>query len=108
MSADGPCRTVDNIPTEIERSANSNVLVRDGQTVVLGGIYRDTLSSTEGGVPFLSSIPGLNWLFRNEGKLNRREDLLVFLTPRIIKGAGSPGLPSGQELWDNRADDTPG
>lgn len=101
-------RTVDNIPTEIERSANSNVLVRDGQTVVLGGIYRDTLNATESGVPFLNGIPGLSWLFRSESKSNRREDLLVFLTPRIIKGAKGQELPSAQELWQERGGNSPG
>jgi len=101
-------RTVDNIPTEIERSANSNVLVRDGQTVVLGGIYRDTLNSSERGVPFLNSIPGLSWLFRNESKSNRREDLLVFLTPRIIRGAKGQALPSGEQLWEERSAIPPG
>jgi type IV pilus secretin PilQ/predicted competence protein len=96
-------RTVDNIPTEITREAESHVLVRDGQTVVLGGIYRDTMADNTSGVPFFDAIPGLRWLFRSQSKSKRREDLLVFLTPRVITSvpAGST-LPSAAELWQNR------
>lgn len=94
-------RTVDQIPTEITREANSHILVKSGQTIVLGGIYRDTISETKTGIPFLKDLPGLGWLFRNMGKSDRREDLLVFLTPRIL---GTPGsnLPTAEELWKNR------
>jgi type IV pilus secretin PilQ/predicted competence protein len=102
-------RTVDNIPTEISREATSHILVRDGQTVVLGGIYRDTMTDNNNGVPFLSQIPGLSWLFHSESKANRREDLLVFLTPRVI-GMGAPKdkLPSASELWQHRDEKNPG
>jgi type IV pilus secretin PilQ/predicted competence protein len=101
-------RTVDNIPTEITREATSHLLVRDGQTVVLGGIYRDTLTDNTSGLPFLSTIPGLKWLFRSESKSKRREDLLVFLTPRVITSARSGDkLPSAAELWQNRGDNIP-
>jgi len=94
-------RTVDGIPTEISREANSHILIKDGQTVVLGGIYRDTASENTFGIPFLKDLPALGWLFRRVDKKDSREDLLVFLTPRTIGGV-SPGLPSGDELWKNR------
>jgi type IV pilus assembly protein PilQ len=96
-------RTVDNIPTEITRQATSHVLVRDGQTVVLGGIYRDTNTDNVSGVPWFDTIPVVGWLFKSESKSKRREDLLVFLTPRVLKTAGSDAaLPSAAQLWDNR------
>ncbi len=94
-------RTVDQIPTEISREANSHILVKNGQTVVLGGIYRDNYSENESGLPYLMDIPGIGWLFRSRGKANRREDLLVFLTPRIL-GAPDAAAPSGADLWRNR------
>jgi type IV pilus secretin PilQ/predicted competence protein len=94
-------REVDNIPTEISREANSHILVKDGQTVVLGGIYRDTFADTRTGMPFFKDIPGLGWLFRNLSKSDAREDLLVFLTPRVI-GGSHPVLPSAAELWTHR------
>lgn len=102
-------QTVDNIPTEITREATSHVLVRDGQTVVLGGIYRDSLDESSSGVPFFNHIPGLSWLFKKQSNNTRREDLLVFLTPRILGGAGAAQhLPSGASLWENRGASTPG
>jgi type IV pilus secretin PilQ/predicted competence protein len=96
-------RTVDQIPTEISREANSHVLIKDGQTVVLGGIYRDQMNDQGRSMPFLGDLPGLGWLFRNTNKSNRREDLLVFLTPRVM-GSVHPGLPTAEELWLHRSD----
>ena len=95
-------RTVDNIPTEITREATSHLLIKDGQTVVLGGIYRDTWTDNVQGLPFFSSIPGLRWLFQSESKTKRREDLLVFLTPRVLVGSNSEALPSAADLWQHR------
>jgi type IV pilus assembly protein PilQ len=97
-------RTVDNIPTEITRQATSHVLVRDGQTVVLGGIYRDTTVDNETGVPWFNELPGLSWFFKKESKAKRREDLLVFLTPRVLKNAAVADLPTAAQLWQDRGD----
>lgn len=94
-------RTVDGIPTETSREANSHVLVRDGQTVVLGGIYAEVRGGEEQGMPFLRDLPGLGWLFKREDKSRRREDLLVFLTPHILAGLDAP-LPSAPEVWQDR------
>ena len=94
-------RPVDGIPTEISREANSHILVKDGQTVVLGGIYRDNRSDQRSGIPFLTNMPVLGWLFRDNKVTDDREDLLVFLTPRVLGGV-STGLPSAEELWTHR------
>jgi len=101
-------RTVDNIPTEITRQATSHVLVRDGQTVVLGGIYRDTTTDNVNGVPWFNTIPVLGWLFKQESKAKRREDLLVFLTPRVLKTATTENLPNASQLWEQRGPVVPG
>lgn len=96
-------RTVDNIPTEITREATSRVLVRDGQTVVIGGIYRDNSTENERGIPFLRDIPTVGWLFRGRSRSSAREDLLVFITPHIVTGAeNAANLPTAGELWRNR------
>ncbi len=87
-------RTVEGIPTEIAREANSNVLVRDGQTVVLGGISRASGDDRRTGVPFLGRVPGLRWLFARTLTSTRREELLVFLTPRVL-GPVAGTAPSG-------------
>jgi type IV pilus assembly protein PilQ len=82
-------RTVEGIPTEIAREANSNILVRDGHTVVVGGISRASGDDRRTGVPFLGRVPGLGWLFRRTLRSKRREELLVFLTPHVLGPAGA-------------------
>lgn len=83
-------RVVDGIPTETSREATSQLVVADGRTVVLGGIYASRRDDRSHGVPFLRSLPVLGWLFRGEQDSDRREDLLVFLTPRILASVADP------------------
>jgi type IV pilus assembly protein PilQ len=97
-------RTVDGIPTETSREANSHVLVKDGQTVVLGGIYAEVRGEDEEGMPFFRDLPGLGWFFKREDRSRRREDLLVFLTPHILGGPDGT-LPSAPEVWQDRFPD---
>src|SRR5438445_219006 len=94
-------RSVDGIPNEISREANSNVLIQDGQTVVLGGIFRNTFDRSETGLPYLRAIPVLGWLFKRLQTTNHYEELLVFITPRIVV-SGTAGLPSSDRLWMER------
>ncbi len=97
-------RQVDGIPTEITRQSTSQVLVRDGQTVVLGGIYRDNSAINQSGLPFFDSIPGLSWLFKSNSTVKRREDLLVFITPRVLGPYRVKNLPSAAQLWQRRGE----
>ncbi len=95
------------IPDELSREAISNVLVRDGDTVVIGGIMKDTREEAEGGVPFLKDIPVLGWMFKRMRFSQDFEELMVFITPRIIS-AGSADLPSAEQLWRNSLKETEG
>lgn len=89
-------RQVDGIPTETSREATSRVVVGDGETVVLGGIYATTEDRRRTGVPFLRSIPVLGWLFQGREEAARQEDLLVFITPRILANvAPADGIIDG-------------
>jgi type IV pilus secretin PilQ/predicted competence protein len=94
-------RAVDGIPNEISREANSNVLIRDGETVVLGGIFRHIGDDREAGIPYLRDVPGLGWLFKRRLDTKRQEELLVFLTPKVVD-AGSAALPPAERLWQER------
>ncbi len=94
-------RSVEGIPSEISREANSNVLIRDAETVVLGGIFRQTEDDREAGLPYLRSIPGLGWLFKRKLHNNHREELLVFLTPKILN-PGNGQQPMSDQLWEDR------
>lgn len=95
--------TTDDIPNEISRQATSQVLVRDGETVVIGGVYRQQATQAESGVPWLKDVPILGWLFKNRSNQDRRQELLVFITPRVVWRTVSPGsLPSAAKLWKER------
>ena len=71
-------------PGIITREATTQMLVRDGDTAVMGGIYRRTASNTEDYVPLLGRIPVLGWLFKKQARADSREELLIFISPRII------------------------
>ena len=70
------------------RSIDTTVVVNDGQNIVLGGLIRDDVNDVESKVPFLGDIPLLGWLFKSTTKQKQKTNLLVFLTPHIIRTAG--------------------
>ncbi len=78
---------VDGIPSEIERSATSSVLVSSGQTFAMGGIYKTSDSNSIDGIPFLKDIPVFGAFFRRNLMESKDEELLFFITPRIIEGS---------------------
>ena len=67
----------------------TNVLVGDGETVVLGGIFDDAKSNTYRKVPFLGDIPVVGNLFKSNVKTNLQSELLIFVTPRIVNDSVS-------------------
>lgn len=77
---------VNGIPPINTQSAKTIVLVRDGATTVIGGIYQSTEQTTLNSTPFFGRLPLLGALFRNKASENRNNELLLFITPRIIKG----------------------
>jgi type IV pilus assembly protein PilQ len=100
-------KTVDNIPRETTREAKANVLVRDGETVVIGGIMKDRGSESQTGVPYLKDIPVLGWLFKKSSWTKDLTELVVFITPRITE-AGSENLPTAEQLWREQMKKTEG
>jgi type IV pilus assembly protein PilQ len=80
-------RTVLGNPTIITKNAETNVNLRDGQTIVIGGLNKETTSRSDTGVPYLEDIPGLGYLFKRKGTDDRMEDLLIFITPHILEAA---------------------
>lgn len=69
------------------KEANTNVLVKDGETTVIGGIYVRSGSTNMSGLPLLSKIPVLGFFFRNNRELETKNELLIFITPRILNRA---------------------
>jgi len=81
-------------PTTLKRQANTTVVVKDGHTVIIGGMIRDDKIETVSSVPFLGKIPVLGALFRSSSTTAEKNNLLIFLTPRII---------SSSEQWQEMA-----
>jgi len=67
-----------------KKEATTEVQVMNGETVVIGGIYQDSDSLTDSGVPFLMDIPLLGWLFKSNAKNKTKTELLIFVTPKIV------------------------
>lgn len=74
-------------PALSNRRIENVVVVRDGRTVVIGGLVRDNLSDTRNQVPWLGDVPVLGWLFKNQTTKLLKTNLLVFITPYIIRSA---------------------
>ena len=72
-------------PAIDKKEAKTEALVKNGETTVIGGIFQTEESRTELGVPWLSRIPVLGFFFRDRKETNKRSELLIFITPRIIK-----------------------
>lgn len=66
-------------------NAATNVVVQDGQTIIIGGLIREDLSKSRSGIPFLSKIPYIGWLFGNWSDDKSRTEIIILLTPRVIK-----------------------
>lgn len=72
-------------PSISKREATTEVLVKDGETTVIGGIFVDERKNTTVGIPLLSKIPILGWLFKSESKADTKNELLIFITPKIVQ-----------------------
>jgi type IV pilus assembly protein PilQ len=73
----------DNVPINI-KNAQTEMMIASGDTVVIGGIYKEDESVTENGTPWLRNMPFLGWLFKDRSTANDRTELLIFLTPTVV------------------------
>ena len=78
-------RTVDGVPVVIDSNASTSVVVKDGETTIIGGLAKLTGSRTRRHVPFFSKIPLLGNLFKARAKYKQNKDLMIFIKPTIIK-----------------------
>ena len=77
------------VPPVDKKQAQTEMLVKDGDTAVIGGIYQRLASESYNETPFLSSIPILGWLFKSYNGVDNRNEMIVFVTPRIVNRRGS-------------------
>lgn len=72
-----------------KNTITTNVLVNNGETVILGGVFEQTTTNTQTKVPFLGDIPYIGRLFRKDSKSDDKQELLIFVTPRIVNDSVS-------------------
>jgi len=79
-----------NMPIIDERTVETNVIIYNGETVVLGGMIREQVTEFEDKVPVLGDIPIVGRLFKNRGERTEKRNLLIFVTARLVDPAGQP------------------
>ena len=84
-AADPTLRSAGGVPSISKKTANTEVLVKDGETAVIGGIYTIEKTESKSGVPLLSKIPILGWFFQRVVTEDKRTELLIFITPRMVE-----------------------
>jgi general secretion pathway protein D len=75
------------VPIFDRRRVDSQVMIPNGNTLVMGGLVQDSPTASYTKVPFLGDIPGLGWAFRSEKKSMNKDNLIIFLTPTIVRDA---------------------
>jgi type IV pilus assembly protein PilQ len=78
-------RTVAGNPFIIKKQTDTTLMVRDGETIVISGLSKQRNSSGDSGVPGLKDVPGLGYLFKADSRAETMEEVLIFITPRILK-----------------------
>ena len=94
--------TSSTLPVTLKRTVDTTVIVKDQQTVVIGGLIDDSTTKSENKVPVLGDVPLLGWLFKKRTNEDVKTNLYVFLTPRVIK---NPAEASGILQQKKRTDE---
>jgi type IV pilus assembly protein PilQ len=90
-----PSRSVDGNPYIIKKQTETNLIVRDGETIVISGLTKQRNVEGVNGIPWLKEIPVLGWLFKGEGTSDAMEEVLIFITPSILNPAVASGIQGG-------------
>jgi len=72
------------VPGILTNEATTEMIVQDGDTAVLGGLYRRNTQENEAYVPWIGKVPVLGWLFKTTSREDTRNELLIFISPRIV------------------------
>jgi len=79
-----PYRDVQGNPYIIKKTTETNLICHDGETIVISGLTKQRNSSGNVGIPGLKDVPVLGWLFKNDSRDDKMEEVLIFITPRIL------------------------
>ncbi len=87
-----------NLPAEDTTELTTNVMIRDGETILIGGLFRETTTDRRSQVPGLGSLPGVGALFRSKSDSTSREEIIILLTVHIVKDQHAYAEASGEQL----------
>jgi type IV pilus assembly protein PilQ len=79
-----PVRNVNGNPYIIKKKTETNLMVRNGETIVISGLTKQRTSTGDTGIPGLKDVPALGWLFKTDGRTEKMEEVLIFITPKIL------------------------
>jgi type IV pilus assembly protein PilQ len=80
-----PTRTVQGNPYIIKKQTETNLIVQDGETIVISGLTKQQVSKSDAGLPGMKDIPGLGYLFKTDSRSEDMEEVLIFITPHVLK-----------------------
>ena len=86
------------LPSKSTTEVTSNIMIKDGHTVVIGGLFRESTVSNKSQVPFVGNLPLVGHLFKNQRDRTVREEVIILLTPHIVKDDAAYSRMSEQEL----------
>jgi len=87
--------SVDGNPFIIKKQTETNLIVDDGETVVISGLTKQKTQDGNSGVPWFKDVPVLGWLFKSDAKSEEMEEVLIFITPNIVKSQIVSGILEG-------------
>jgi type IV pilus secretin PilQ/predicted competence protein len=90
--------TAANLPFKTTTEVTTNLMVQDGRTIVIGGLFRENSQSTRGQVPFLGDIPWAGALFRQRQDQTQRQEIIILLTPHVLKDDSAYSQISEQQM----------
>lgn len=85
-------------PYIIKKQTETVLIVKDGETIVISGLTKQTKSFSEKGVPWLKDLPGIGWAFKSNNKSDAMEEVLIFITPHILPVSNSPMVSSAGKM----------
>lgn len=98
-------QTVDGIPSVLDNTASTTVLVRNGETAVIGGLIKTNNTKQTKGVPALSYIPILGWLFKSKDVSKTNNELLILITPHTVAEADEVLPPEKSAYYEMKAEE---
>jgi type IV pilus assembly protein PilQ len=92
---DETAAAVEGNPVLKKRQTETNLIVQDGETIVISGLTKEKKSEGSSGIPWLKDLPVLGWLFKGESRSANMDEVLIFITPSIIKPQAVAGIQEG-------------